>query len=155
MKKQDYDSLCQEIWEHNRHYYIEHAPVISDKEFDTLLKRLEEIERAHPEWISSTSPTQRVNESPAEGFRTVAHDTPMLSLANTYSREEVDDFIGRIQKLTGKKNTAFSCELKMDGIAISLRYEKGKFVRGLTRGDGKKGDDVTNNLRTIGNLPLQ
>lgn len=154
--KKDYDDLCREIWHHSRLYYIEHAPEISDEEFDSLYKKLEKIEGEHPEWISPSSPTQRVNESLTEGFKTVVHKVPMLSLANTYSQEEIEDFIKRIQKLQGgTKQLAFSVELKMDGIAVSALYEHGAFVRGVTRGDGRKGDDITANMRTIVNLPLQ
>ncbi len=153
--KQTYDQLCQLIWHHNRLYYVEHAPEISDEEYDLLFKRLEQLENEHPEWITPSSPTQRVNESLTVGFQTVAHRIPMLSLANTYSKEEIEDFIRRIQKLVEKKHFAFTAELKMDGIAISATFKKGVFVRGVTRGDGKRGDDITVNLRTIANLPLQ
>ncbi|HEY4831479.1 MAG TPA: NAD-dependent DNA ligase LigA, partial [Waddliaceae bacterium] len=155
MKKEDYDKLCREIWDHNRHYYIEHSPIISDEEFDHLYKRFEEIEKVHPEWITPASPTQRVGESLTAGFKTVHHRTPMLSLANTYSREELGDFISRMHKLVEKMSLAFCCELKMDGVAISAIYENGMFVQGITRGDGKKGDDVTANMRTIPSLPLK
>src|SRR5205823_831791 len=117
--KLTYDQLCELIWRHNRLYYIEHAPEISDEEYDMLFKRLEKLEKEHPEWVSSSSPTQRVNESLTESFKTVVHRTPMLSLANTYSKDEIEDFIGRIQKHLGNKPFAFSVELKMDGIAIS------------------------------------
>lgn len=153
--KHSYDELCELIWRHNRLYYIEHSPAISDEEYDRLFKRLELMENDHPEWISPSSPTQRVNESPTEGFRTVEHHIPMLSLANTYTKEEIEDFIVRIQKQLGNKPFAFSAELKMDGIAISATFEKGRFIRGVTRGDGKSGDDITANMRTISNLPLQ
>lgn len=155
MTKDEYDKLCREIWHHNHLYYIQHAPVISDEEFDHMLKKLEKIEKAHPEWVTSTSPTQRVNEMPSEGFKTVQHRTPMLSLANTYSESEVDDFIKRMHKLVERKELPFSCELKMDGLAVSVTYENGKFVRGVTRGDGREGDDVTANIKTIQALPLQ
>lgn len=155
MNKQQYETLCQEIWEHNRRYYIENNPIISDQEFDLLLKNLEDIEKKHPEWISPSSPTQRVGEMVSGGFNTVVHEVPMLSLANTYSKEEIIDFIKRIRKLTGEENPAFTCELKMDGIAVSVRYEKGIFVRGLTRGDGRKGEDVSSNIKAISKLPLQ
>lgn len=155
MTKDDYEKLCREIWHHNKLYYALHAPVISDEEFDHLLKKLEKIEKEHPEWVTPTSPTQRVNEKPSEGFKTVVHRTPMLSLANTYSESEVDDFIKRMHKLVEKKHLPFSCELKMDGLAISVTYENGKFVRGVTRGDGREGDDVTANIKTIQSLPLQ
>lgn len=155
MDKSFYDQLCRTIWEHNRRYYIEYQPTISDEEFDHLLKQLEEIEKIHPEWITASSPTQRVNETISQGFKTQVHEIPMLSLANTYNKDEIVDFIKRVQKLTGQNQPLFSCELKMDGIAVSVRYEKGVFVRGLTRGDGKKGDDITANIKAISKLPLQ
>jgi DNA ligase (NAD+) len=153
--KDDYEKLCEEVWHHNKLYYVDHHPVISDEEFDYLLKKLEKMEREHPEWIAPDSPTQRVNESVTQGFQTVKHRIPMLSLANTYSQEEVDDFIKRVEKLVGHKNFAFSCELKMDGIAVAARYEEGVFVQGVTRGDGKEGDDITLNMRAINALPLR
>lgn len=152
---QQYEKLCKEIWEHNRRYYAEARPTISDEEFDRLLKKLEAIELEHPEWVTSSSPTQRVGEMLAAGFTTVTHRVPMLSLANTYSREELEDFIKRIERLTGDPKTEFSCELKMDGTAISVLYEKGIYTRAVTRGDGKRGDDVTANVKTIRSLPLQ
>jgi DNA ligase (NAD+) len=155
MNKHEYEELCKQAWEHNRLYYIENAPTISDQEFDLLLKKIEEIEKAHPEWVAPSSPTQRVGEMVSGGFTTVRHEVPMLSLANTYSKEEIVDFIKRVQKLTGEQHPAFACELKMDGIAVSVRYEKGLFVRGLTRGDGRKGEDVTSNIKTIARLPLR
>lgn len=155
----DYEHLCQEIWEHNRRYYVDCAPVISDEAFDHLLHRLEAMEKAHPEWVTPTSPTQRVNESvtvgASQGFKSITHRIPMLSLANTYSKEELAEFIKRMTKLVGDKELAFCCELKMDGIAISATYEKGVFVQGVTRGDGQKGDDITANMRTIQSLPLK
>lgn len=153
--KNDYAELCKEIWEHNKRYYTDHKPTISDEKFDALLKKLEEIEKAHPEWITSSSPTQRVNESLTSGFTSVKHRIPMLSLANTYSKEELADFIKRVHKLLEKQDLAFCAELKMDGIAISATYEKGVFAQGVTRGDGKAGDDITQNMRTILSLPLQ
>ncbi|HRD54840.1 MAG TPA: NAD-dependent DNA ligase LigA, partial [Parachlamydiaceae bacterium] len=113
-----------------------------------------EIEKQHPEWIRLDSPTLSVNEGLSPGFKTVAHKTPMLSLANTYSKDEIVDFIKRVEKITGKEALSFSCELKMDGIAVSVCYEKGFFKRGVTRGDGKKGDDITANIRMIKSLPL-
>lgn len=155
MNKNQYEELCKEIWEHNRRYYVDNAPVISDQEFDLLLKKIEAIERQHPDWVTPSSPTQRVGEMISGGFQTVAHVSPMLSLANTYSKEEIIDFIKRVQKLTGDPNPVFACELKMDGIAVSVRYEKGLFVRGLTRGDGRQGEDVSSNIRAISNLPLR
>ena len=149
-----YEQLCDEIWEHNRRYYVESAPTISDTAFDHLLHRLQEIENAHPDWILPSSPTQRVGEVLTEGFKSVTHHVPMLSLANTYSKDDIADFIKRIHKLALHQECAFSCELKMDGIAITAIYEKGVFVKGVTRGDGRKGDDITANMKTIGSLPL-
>lgn len=149
-----YLELIEKIWHHNYFYYIEHKPVISDEEFDHLLQKLIEIEKEHPEWVTRTSPTQRVNESLSVGFQTVKHRLPMLSLANTYSKQELIDFVKRVEKGMQKGEQAFCCELKMDGIAITARYEKGEFVQGATRGDGHSGDDITENLRTIASLPL-
>ncbi len=153
--KDEYDELCKEVWEHNRRYFIDNSPTISDQEFDLLVKELEEIEKAHPDWISPTSPTQRIGEMLSGGFHTVPHEVPMLSLANTYSKDEIVDFIKRVQKLTGDQHPHFTCELKMDGIAVSVRYENGIFIRGLTRGDGRKGEDVSSNIKAIAKLPLR
>jgi DNA ligase (NAD+) len=151
----DYEKLCEEIWQHNHLYYSKHTPVISDEKYDHLYKQLEEMEKNHPDWISPSSPTQRVAEALTGGFKAVKHQIPMLSLANTYSKDELVDFIKRIDKLSGKKELEYSCELKMDGIAISVRYENGCYVRGLTRGDGWEGDDITANIKTIARLPLR
>jgi len=151
----EYLELCEEAWKHNRLYYVAHSPQISDKKYDFLIKKIEQIEAQHPEWVTPDSPTQRVSEQLTEGFRAVKHDVPMLSLANSYSRQEVEDFIARVQKLVGSREAAFSCELKMDGIAVSARYHKGSFVQAVTRGDGKQGDDITANMRTINALPLR
>jgi DNA ligase (NAD+) len=151
---EEYIELCRSIWHYNKRYYVDNDPEISDQDFDLLLKKLELIEKQHPEWVSKSSPSQMVNEVPSETFKTVKHQTPMLSLTNTYSKEELEDFIKRIQKLQEKKEISFSCELKMDGIAISVFYENGIFKRGLTRGNGKEGEDVTANIKKIKNLPL-
>ncbi|MFA6916256.1 MAG: NAD-dependent DNA ligase LigA [Parachlamydiales bacterium] len=151
----EYLALCKEIWSHNRLYYQQHAPQVSDKEYDRLYALLEQCEKDHPEWIFPGSPTQRVAEGLSGAFPTVAHKSPMLSLSNTYNREEVQDFIQRVKKLLEIPDPVFCCELKMDGIAISAKYENGIFVQGTTRGDGKTGDDVTINMRTIQSLPLQ
>lgn len=155
MNYEEYCALCQEIWEHNKRYYTDNQPTITDEEFDLLLKKLEKIEKQHPEWVQATSPTQRVGEALTAGFKTVPHKTPMLSLENCYSEEEIAEFIKRVHKLSEQDQIIFSCELKMDGVAVSVNYEKGKFTRALTRGDGKKGDDITNNMKTIHSLPLQ
>lgn len=153
--KDDYEKLCEQIWYHNKLYYVENNPEISDEEFDHLLKKVEAIEKVHPHWITPSSPTQRVNETPLALFNVVQHRIPMLSLANTYSKDEIEDFIKRMHKLTGLNELTFSCELKMDGVAITAHYENGVFKQGITRGDGKRGDDITSNIRTIEALPLK
>lgn len=150
-----YRQLIEEIYAHDRRYYIEAKPVISDYEYDQLVKKIEEMEALHPEWIDPSSPSQRVGEMLTHGFKSVSHRHPMLSLANTYSKEEVEDFVKRTHKLLGKDRVDFCAELKMDGVAVTVVYEKGVFVQALTRGDGKKGDDITNNMKTIRSLPLQ
>lgn len=154
MNYESYQRLCQEVWEHNKRYYIDHAPTISDEAYDALLKKIEQIEKEHPDWITLSSPTQRVCETTASKFHTVSHRVPMLSLANTYSKDELEEFVHRVEKLLARKTT-FCCELKMDGLAVSLVYEKGILVQGSTRGDGKHGDEITNNLRTLPSIPLQ
>jgi DNA ligase (NAD+) len=150
-----YEALCREIWEHNRRYYVDAAPTISDREFDALLAHLEEVEKEHPEWVTPQSPTQRVGEMLSEGFTTVPHSSPMLSLGNTYSEEEVGEFCRRIEKLLDQEQVEYCCELKMDGVACTALYRNGKFVQALTRGNGKEGDDITHNMRCISSLPLQ
>lgn len=148
------DRLRGELHLHNHHYYIENAPVISDREFDILMHRLEELEARHPEAFDPNSPTQRPGSDIAKGFVQVPHVYPMLSLANTYSVEEVDSWVRGVERLTGSDRTALCGELKFDGTGISLIYEHGRLVRAVTRGDGEKGDDVTDNVRTIRTIPL-
>lgn len=155
MKKSDYLALVKTICDADYRYYIENDPLISDYEYDKLLEQLFSIEKEHPEWICADSPTKRVSEKPLEGFSQATHDVPMLSLANTYSAEEIAQFMERVKKLTGKSEPFFSTELKMDGTAVSVRYEKGRYVRAVTRGNGTVGDDVTENLRTVSSLPMQ
>lgn len=153
--KSEYLKLVEEIRKHDRHYYVENRPIISDYEYDLLYKKLEKAEADHPEWVTSTSPTKRVGDPLREGFKQSAHDSPMLSLDNTYSPDELADFIKRIHKLLEKSDVHYCAELKMDGVAVSIRYEKGIYVRALTRGDGKKGDDITANMKTILSVPLE
>lgn len=154
MTHNDYLKLIEEIRLHDYHYYVECRPKISDREYDHLYKKLEAIEKEHPEWVTPNSPTQRVSEVPHKAFKQGKHDVPMLSIANTYNEQEVEEFVARVHKLLERRDVAFCAELKMDGTAISVRYEKGEFVRALTRGDGRKGDDITANLKTIPSLPL-
>jgi DNA ligase (NAD+) len=155
LKKAAYLKLIEEVRQHDQRYFEKTMPSISDYEYDKLVENLKEIERAHPDWVASTSPTQRIGESLTKGFKQVAHSVPMFSLANTYSREELEDFVKRVQKWLGHAHLCFCAELKMDGVAMTARYEKGVFVQAATRGDGKKGDDITANMRTIRSLPLE
>ncbi len=141
------------LHEHNHNYYIMDAPTISDFEFDALLKELETLEAQFPELHDPNSPTVRVGGGITKSFATVQHEYPMLSLGNTYNWDELADWIRRVQK-AAPENT-FICELKYDGVAIGIRYEGGKLVQAVTRGDGTQGDDITNNVRTIKSVPLQ
>ena len=155
MNKNDYLQLIKEIRFHDKLYYVDHAPQISDEAYDHLYKKLQDFEHLHPDWVIDTSPTKRIAETLTKGFKTVKHKIQMLSLANTYSKEEVQEFITRVKKGLGKKEVSFACEYKMDGIAITAIYENGVFKQGITRGNGKEGDDITVNLKTIEALPLQ
>jgi DNA ligase (NAD+) len=147
--------LRTEIDRHNRLYYVDAAPVLSDREFDRLMKRLEEIEAEHPDLVTPDSPTQRVGGEPLVEFRTVAHAVPMLSIENTYSFDEVREWSARVRKgLNDADEIRYVVELKVDGVAVSLRYEQGRLVLGATRGDGYHGDDVTTNLRTVRGIPV-
>ncbi len=146
--------LREEIDRHNHKYYVENAPEISDGEFDRLLRELSDLEAAHPEFDDPASPTHRVGSDLSGGFTAVAHRWPMLSLANTYSPEELGDFCRRVTGEVGE-DVEYVCELKFDGTAISLTYENGALVRAVTRGDGTTGDDVTENVRTIRSIPLK
>ncbi len=145
--------LREEINYHNHKYYVENNPIISDFDFDKLLKKLEKIESEFPDLITPDSPTQRVGEKPLNHFETVNHLTPMLSLANTYNDDELRDFDKRIRKKFDK--VSYVIEPKIDGIGVALVYEDGIFMRGATRGDGVKGDDITVNLKTIKSVPLK
>ncbi len=147
-------ALSEELEQHNYNYYILAKPTISDYEFDMKLEELARLEKAFPEYLSPTSPTQRVGGGVTKEFQTVEHRYPMLSLANSYSREEIEDFISRIRKSIAG-DLEFCCELKFDGLSISLQYENGMLVRAVTRGDGTRGDDVTTNVRTIRTVPLK
>ncbi|MHB9055802.1 MAG: NAD-dependent DNA ligase LigA [Paludibacteraceae bacterium] len=147
-------SLRKELERHNYNYYVLNAPAISDEDFDIKLKQLQELEAAHPEFFDSNSPTQRVGSDINKAFKQVRHQYPMLSLANTYSEGEIQDFYERTRK---SLNTDFElvCELKYDGTSISLIYENGTLVQAVTRGDGQRGDDVTVNIKTIRSIPLK
>lgn len=155
MNIREYHALVEELIEHDRHYYDETKPIISDFEYDKKMRALIDYEKAHPDQVHPNSPSLRVAEAPTAGFVQKAHLVPMMSLGNTYSEEEVGDFLKRVHKLLEKKEVPFCCELKMDGTAISLRYEKGKLLHALTRGNGRMGDDVTANVKTIASVPLK
>ena len=149
------DALRREIREHDRLYYVLAAPAISDREYDRLYKELRDLEAQFPQLITPESPTQRVGGEPTKLFPPAVHHVPMLSLANTYSTEEVADFARRVNDLLGHEPAqGFTCELKFDGVAMSLLYQNGTLARGATRGDGTTGDDVTGNARTIRSIPL-
>lgn len=147
--------LRDELHRHNHNYYVLNLPVISDREFDFLLKELQDLEAAHPEAFDPNSPTQRVGSDLNNEFQTVQHQRPMLSLSNTYNREEVKDFYERVSEGLQGAKFRICCELKFDGLSISLHYRNGKLLQAVTRGDGVQGDDVTQNIRTIQSIPLQ
>ncbi len=148
------NTLREELHRHNYQYYVLSAPTISDYEFDQKLAQLAQLEASHPELYDPNSPTQRVGSDLTKSFRQVEHRYPMLSLSNTYSEQEVQEFYTRIVKLLGTDDFEVVCELKFDGTSISLTYENGMLLRAVTRGDGTVGDDVTANVRTIKSIPL-
>ncbi|MDM9631955.1 NAD-dependent DNA ligase LigA [Robiginitalea aurantiaca] len=149
------ESLRKELQEHNYRYYVLDQPQISDFEFDMKLKRLQVLEAEHPEFYDPTSPTQRVGGGVTKNFETVRHDTPMYSLDNSYSTEELIEWERRLQRLLGQVELSYTCELKYDGASISLTYEDGLLLRAVTRGDGVQGDEITTNVRTIRSVPLR
>lgn len=150
-----HDALCREIESHNHRYYVLAEPSISDAEFDALLSELQALEADYPELITADSPTQRVGGAPQQGFTTVQHAVPMLSIDNTYSEAELRAFDGRVRRALDGEPVAYVVELKIDGVSVSLRYESGILVRAATRGDGISGDDITANARTIRECPLR
>ena len=150
------DRLREMLHLHNHRYYILDAPTISDFEFDQLLSELTQLESAYPAYFDPNSPTQRVGGGVTKNFETKKHRFPMYSLDNTYSKEELEEWEKKIHKIVGAEaSLVYSCELKFDGASISLTYENGQFIQGVTRGDGTQGDDVTQNLKTIPTIPLQ
>lgn len=151
--KERIDWLRAELHRHNYNYYVMNAPEITDKEFDDLMRELQDLEKEHPEYADENSPTMRVGSDLNKNFTQVAHKYPMLSLGNTYSESEVTDFYERVKKALNE-DFEICCELKYDGTSISLTYEDGKLVHAVTRGDGEKGDDVTDNVKTIRTIPL-
>jgi len=148
------ESLREKIRHHEYLYYVLDQPEISDFDFDRLMQQLKDLEAEHPELVTADSPTQRVGGKPREGFVKVRHSSPMLSLDNTYSEEELRGWERRVHELSGRKDVDYVCELKLDGMSLALIYEDGKLVRGVTRGDGTTGEDVTLNVRTVHSIPL-
>ncbi|MEW6534815.1 MAG: NAD-dependent DNA ligase LigA [Candidatus Auribacterota bacterium] len=148
------EDLTSIIRHHDHKYYIDADPEIADSEYDDLLKELRALEEEYPEFITPDSPTQRVSGEPLKEFVTVEHEFPMLSIDNTYSENELRDFDSRLKRVLGVNSVAYSVELKVDGVAVSLIYENGSLVRALSRGDGIRGDDITNNVKTIRSLSL-
>ena len=148
------EALREKIRYHEHRYYVLDAPDISDAEFDKLTNELKRLETAHPGLVTPDSPTQRVGGKPREGFVKVEHSSPMLSLDNAYSEEELRAWERRVHELSGRKDVEYVCELKLDGMSLALRYEDGRLARGTTRGDGSVGEDVTLNVRTVRSVPL-
>ncbi len=158
MKKnieQEINNLRQQLHQHNHKYYVLNTPSITDFDFDQLMNQLIELETKYPEYNDSNSPSQRVGSDLNKEFEQVKHQYPMLSLGNTYSEEEIQDFYNRVSKQLPDEDFEIVCELKYDGTAIGLSYENGQLIRGVTRGDGVQGDDVTNNVKTIKSIPLR
>ncbi|MCK4575203.1 NAD-dependent DNA ligase LigA, partial [candidate division WOR-3 bacterium] len=153
--KEKVEKLRDKLNFHNYRYYVLNDPVISDTDYDILMKELIEIENKYPELITSTSPTQRIGEELTGGFPTVSHSVPMLSLDNTYSEDELREFDKRIAKNLMSEEYEYIVELKFDGFAVSLEYRDSEFIRGSTRGNGTVGDEVTKNLKTINAVPLR
>lgn len=150
--KKEIERIRAELTEHNYRYYVLAAPIVSDIEYDVLLRRLQELEAAHPELITPDSPSQRVGAPIQAGFKEVVHNVPMLSLANAFDEEEVRAFDARVRKLLGR-DVGYTVEPKVDGLAVSLHYENRRFAQGATRGDGERGEDITLNLRSIRDIP--
>ncbi len=153
-EKQRIEQLRQQLHEHNHRYYVLNHPLISDQEFDFLMHELQELEARHPECADPNSPTQRVGSDLNQEFKQVAHRYPMLSLANTYNEQEVAEWFASVSKLLAGEPFEVCCEMKYDGLSISLTYERGRLVQAVTRGDGVYGDDVTANVKTIRSIPL-
>lgn len=153
--RRDIERVRREIDKHNRLYFVDGQPEISDLEFDKLFKQLEQLEREHPECDSPDSPTHKVGGQPIEGFVTVAHRLPMLSIDNVYDVDALREFDDRVRKLLETKEVEYTVEYKIDGVAVSLIYEGGLLAQALTRGDGRQGDDITSNARTLGGVPLR
>ena len=146
--------LRQQLHEHNHRYYVLNKPVISDQEFDFLMHELQDLEARHPELYDANSPSVRVGSDITKEFRQVTHRYPMLSLANTYNEQDIEEWYNQVKRGLEGEDFEICCEMKYDGLSISLTYEQGRLVRAVTRGDGTHGDDVTTNVRRIPTIPL-
>lgn len=155
MTHQQMLELIQQLNDYSYAYHVKDDPIVPDAVYDRDYRQLQDIEAKHPDWIQADSPTQRVGEKPDSGFANVAHTVPMLSLDNAFDNESLSDFDQRIRKLLKVASITYCCEPKLDGLAISLRYENGRLVRGVTRGDGLSGEDITSNIKTIYSVPLK
>ncbi|GAA4725650.1 NAD-dependent DNA ligase LigA [Brevibacillus fulvus] len=153
--EQRIDELRQQIEKHNRLYYVEDNPQITDQEYDQLMRELQDLENLYPDLVTPDSPTQRVGGQPLPFFEKVEHKTPMLSLGNAFNENDLRDFDRRVRQALGSQPVRYVCELKIDGLAVSLHYQDGIFVKGATRGDGTIGEDITQNLKTIRSIPLR
>ncbi len=147
-------AIREKLNHHNYLYYVQSAPEITDEEYDRLMRELIELENRNPSLFDPMSPSQRVGSDIESGFAQVKHQYPMLSLDNTYTRDEISEFAARIKKAIPTEQVDYVCELKYDGVSISLIYAQGRLTGAITRGDGEKGDDVTANVKTIRSIPL-
>ena len=152
---QKVEKLRKELRRHDYLYYVVGEPKITDEQYDAMMRELQAIEAEYPALITPDSPTQRVGGEPTKEFPIATHSPPMLSLANAYSEEEIQDFDRRVQSLLGNQHYNYVCELKFDGVSLSLRYSNGILTLGATRGDGTQGDDITSNAKTIRSIPLR
>ncbi len=148
------EALREQLRHHEYLYHVLDAPEIPDAEYDAMLRQLKALEATHPELITPDSPTQRVGAKPREGFVQVRHSSPMLSLDNAFGEAELRDFDRRVRSLLGEEPFSYVAELKLDGLSMAVHYRDGKFAQAITRGDGEKGEDVTENARTIRSIPL-
>ena len=152
---EDIQALTKTLNDYSYAYYVQDAPMVPDAEYDRCYRELQKMEALHPEWVQQDSPTQRVGEKPDNGFASVEHTVPMLSLDNAFDDDSMVDFDERVRKLANAAQITYCCEPKLDGLAISIRYEDGQLVRGVTRGDGLTGEDITSNIKTIYSVPLK
>ncbi|MEZ6044574.1 MAG: hypothetical protein R3C11_03125 [Planctomycetaceae bacterium] len=153
--REEIETLREELRRHNKLYYVDAAPEITDREYDRLMKQLEQLEREHPEYDSPDSPTHQVGGEPIDGFTTVKHRVPMLSIDNAFNLEELTAFDQRVRKLLEMEQVEYTLEYKIDGVALSLIYEAGVLTQAVTRGNGVEGDDVTHNARVMRGVPLK